>query len=83
MKDPNVQIVTALFEELAARDGVMAALSGRDVEDLVPILKFINAHITNPSFTDHVLPLLQILLDLYEKEVMLILEWLLVKSVSL
>lgn len=69
MKDPNIQIVTALFEELAARDGVMAALSGRDVEDLVPILKFINAHITSPNFTDHILPLLQILLDLYEKEV--------------
>ena len=62
-------MVSAVIEELAARDGLVSALTGRSADDLLSLLTYIDAHISNPTFTDHVTPLLEILLDLYDTEV--------------
>lgn len=69
MKEPDVKVVSAVIEELAARNGIVAALSNRSPDDLQSLLNYIDIHIGNPQFSDHVTPLLQILLDIYEDEV--------------
>lgn len=69
LKEKDIRVVSAVVEELAARDGLVAALSGRSADDLLSLLSYIDVHIGNPQFTDHVTPLLEILLDLYDTEV--------------
>ena len=69
LKEADICVVTTVVEELAARDGLVGALSGRSAEDLMPVLAFIDSHVGNPQFAEFVTPLLEILLNLYEAEV--------------
>lgn len=44
-------MVYSLFQELARRDGLSIALSGRNEEELYPILKYLSRHMTKPRYT--------------------------------
>jgi len=41
-----------MLDELVQRGALRIALSGRSEENLVPVLKFVTRHITNPHFAD-------------------------------
>ena len=43
-------MVYSLLQELARRDGLTIALSGRNEEELYPILKYLSRHMTKPRF---------------------------------
>ena len=43
-------MVYSLLQELARRDGLTVALSGRNEEELYPLLKYLSRHMTEPRF---------------------------------
>ena len=44
------QIIYALLQELARRDGLTFALSGRNEEELYPLLRYLSKFMTNPKY---------------------------------
>ena len=61
----QAQVVASVLQELYVRDGVRLALSGRDVDALLPILKFLCKHITDSHYTALLTDTSMTLLDLY------------------
>ena len=49
-------VVYCLLQELARRDGLSIAVSGRNEQELIPLLKFLVANVTHPRYS-------QLLLD--------------------
>jgi hypothetical protein len=58
-------VVVALLVELAHRDGLRAAVSGRDDVGLEPLLRFLVRHVTNPRYARALLDVCAIVLDVY------------------
>ena len=48
-------MVYSLLQELARRDGLTIALSGRNEEELYPLLKYLARHMTKPRFASFLL----------------------------
>ena len=61
----QAQVVACVLQELSVRDGVRLALSGRDDETLVPVLRFLCKHITDSNYTALLTDTSMIVLDLY------------------
>ena len=61
----EAQVVASVLQELYVRDGVRMALSGRDEDALVPILKFLCKHITDSLYTALLTDTSMTVLDLY------------------
>ena len=55
-------IVYSLLSELAQRDGLTQALSGRDEFSLRPVLQFVIKHVVNPRYSPLLLDVAEILL---------------------
>lgn len=69
MRESDVGSVAAVIEELAARDGLVAALSDRSQEDLLHFMRYMSGQISNPQLAEHVMPLLELLLRIYGTDV--------------
>lgn len=61
----QAQVVASVLQELYVRDGIRLALSGRDEDALVPILKFLCKHITDANYTPLLTDTSMAVLDLY------------------
>lgn len=61
----QAQVVASVLQELYVRDAVRLALSGRDEEALVPILKFLCKFVTDSNYTALLTDTSMVLLDLY------------------
>ncbi|KNC99269.1 snoRNA-binding rRNA-processing protein UTP15 [Spizellomyces punctatus DAOM BR117] len=59
-------IVISVLEELRHRGGLRAALGGRDDKSLEPVLRFIMKHISNPRYSNFLIDIANIILDMYE-----------------
>lgn len=57
--------VLSVILELSRRDALEIALSNRDTESLSRIIKFLEKHITNPSYSKILIPVASLLLDMY------------------
>ncbi|KAJ1934626.1 U3 small nucleolar RNA-associated protein, partial [Kickxella alabastrina] len=57
--------VVSLLQELVHRDGLGTALSGRDELSLDPILRFVIKFIDNPRYTQLLVRVAEVLLDIY------------------
>ncbi|KZT62221.1 WD40 repeat-like protein [Calocera cornea HHB12733] len=58
-------IVFSLIQELVQRDGLRAALAGRDDVFLEPVLRLLLKHVADPRFSDAVCDVAAIVLDIY------------------
>lgn len=59
-------VVLALFEELIRRgDGLRIALQGRAEESIVTLLTFVNRHILKPKYTEVLLKVADMMIELY------------------
>ncbi|GAX79819.1 hypothetical protein CEUSTIGMA_g7259.t1 [Chlamydomonas eustigma] len=61
----KAEIVVTVVEELAARDGLDTALSGRDAASLEPLLHFLSKYIVEPRYGKTVCNLTHRILDIY------------------
>ena len=59
------EVVVSVVEELVRRNGLRAALSGRDQATLQPILSFLIHQITLPPFAGVLISVANLLLDMY------------------
>lgn len=62
-RDPVV--IASLFEEFMRRNSLAVPLSGRNEVSLRPLLQFCVSNVRNPKFTPVVLPVANLILDLY------------------
>lgn len=62
IKTNNPSIILAMFEELNVQGGLVAALSGRDEEAIIPVLRAITKNITTPRFTQFFIYVAEIIL---------------------
>ena len=53
-------IVYSLLQELARRDGLTVALSGRSEDELYPLLKYLSVNMTKPRYTSLLLSICDI-----------------------
>lgn len=60
---PN--IVVAVIDELANRGNLVNALSNRDLDDVIPLLKLIRKHVRNPRYSRKLTNVLDTILDIY------------------
>eukprot|EP01134_Creolimax_fragrantissima_P004839 CFRG4839T1 len=58
-------IVVSLIEELAHRDGLKIAVSGRDEVALTPLLQFLVKNVANPRYSSLLLEVTNMVLDVY------------------
>ncbi|KAJ3231256.1 snoRNA-binding rRNA-processing protein [Chytriomyces hyalinus] len=58
-------VVVSLLEELIHRGGLVIALGGRDDVALVDITNFIHANIVHPRYTDLLVHVAEVILDMY------------------
>jgi U3 small nucleolar RNA-associated protein 15 len=58
-------IVVSVLQELVLRDGISIALANRNEETLLPILLFLIKYIQNPKYTNFLLDICAIFLDMY------------------
>jgi len=65
LKTGNSIVVLSLFEEFMYRQALDIPLSGRNELTLMPILKFLNTHITKPYFAPTLLQVFEKILDIY------------------
>lgn len=65
--DPT--LVLGIVEEMSLTGALGIALSEREPEELIPALNFILKHIKNIRFSNGILSLLRVILDLYEGKV--------------
>lgn len=61
----NPVVVVTVLEELATRQGLTIALSGRDETTLEPLLSFICRYLSNPRYTKLLVDVSHHVLDLY------------------
>jgi len=54
-----------MLEELINREGLRIALAGRDDVSLEPIVKFIMKNIINPNYTELLVDVTNVILDMY------------------
>ncbi|KAJ3020066.1 snoRNA-binding rRNA-processing protein [Thoreauomyces humboldtii] len=59
-------IVISLMEELRNREGLRSALGGRDDKSLEHVLKFVLRYITDPRFSNLLIDVANMLIDMYE-----------------
>ncbi|KAJ2706441.1 U3 small nucleolar RNA-associated protein [Coemansia sp. IMI 203386] len=57
--------IVSLLQELVHRDGLGAALSGRDELSLDPILRFVAKYISHPRYTQLLIRVSNVILDIY------------------
>ncbi|KAJ1645306.1 U3 small nucleolar RNA-associated protein [Coemansia asiatica] len=57
--------VISLLQELVHRDGLGSALSGRDELSLDPILRFVSKYINHPRYTQLLIRVSNVILDIY------------------
>ncbi|CAO3587582.1 unnamed protein product [Absidia cylindrospora] len=67
LKNSNPNIVIALIQELIHRDALSNAISGRDDVALETLVHFLIRHIHNPRYTNVLVDVSEILLDIYHK----------------
>ena len=65
IQDSDVPLVISVLEELMARDGIRAALSGRSYGRLVPIIRILIENITNPRYSYVLTTVAEQIIDLY------------------
>eukprot|EP00124_Ichthyophonus_hoferi_P003221 Ihof_evm3s267 gene=Ihof_evmTU3s267 len=58
-------VVASIIEELQHRGGLKIALSGRDEHTLEPVLMFLEKNIVNPRFSNLLMDVSHIILDIY------------------
>eukprot|EP00795_Rhopilema_esculentum_P006449 gene6449-11894_t len=61
----NQEQVVSLLIELARRDGLKIALSNRDADEIVPIMKFIIRNICKPQYSRILINIAGLILDIY------------------
>ncbi|CAH3163190.1 unnamed protein product [Porites lobata] len=61
----HASLLSSLLQELIRRKGLRTALSGRDEEGLVPLLRFLIRYINNPHFTVVLTDVADTVLDIY------------------
>jgi len=66
LRKPIPIVVYSVLEELINRGGLHVALSNRDDEALLPILRFITKHISIPKFAELLVYVTQVILDIYD-----------------
>ena len=59
------QVVVAVLEELGKRRGLRIALANRDEESLEPVLAFMVRYVTRPRFTNVLIGVTHVLIDIY------------------
>lgn len=59
------EVVVSVVDELRFRGSLEGALSGRELDELCPALRVIRRHVRNPSYTDRLCHLLNVILDMY------------------
>lgn len=64
-QNSNSSYSFALLSELMHRDGLHQALSSRDEVSLLPILRFLFEHITDPRFGSLACDVANVVIDLY------------------
>jgi len=64
-KTHNTAVVISMLEELINREGLKIALAGRDDVSLEPIAKFIMKNIINPNYTELLVDVTNVILDMY------------------
>ncbi|KNC78347.1 hypothetical protein SARC_09220 [Sphaeroforma arctica JP610] len=60
-------IIVSLIEELAHRDGLKIAISGRDEAALTPLLVFLLKHVNNPRYSSLLIEVTNMVLDVYAR----------------
>lgn len=65
LKTRNPLVIVTVLEELSRRNGLVAALSGRDETSLEPLLSFAAKFISNPRFCHLIIKVSHTILDLY------------------
>lgn len=65
-KSPSVLI--AIVEELMIRGSLRGALSGRDLKELCPMLEVVRRNIRKPRFTDRLIHLVNVVIDMYAEK---------------
>jgi U3 small nucleolar RNA-associated protein 15 len=63
------EIVHSMLEELASRAGLHAALAGRSPQQLLPLLRHLSRHITDPRHSQVLAGVAARVLDLYATSV--------------
>ena len=58
-------MTVSVVEELDRRDGLQAALRGRNSATLEPFLRFVVAHVANPRYSSVLISTANIILDMY------------------
>jgi U3 small nucleolar RNA-associated protein 15 len=58
-------MAVSVVEELDRRDGLQAALRGRNSATLEPFLRFVVAHVANPRYSSVLISTANIILDMY------------------
>ncbi|KAI8082758.1 WD40-repeat-containing domain protein [Halteromyces radiatus] len=67
LKVANPNVVVSMLQELIHRDSLMPALTGRDDVSLEPLVRFLMRHIQNPKYTNILVDVSEIVLDIYYK----------------
>lgn len=62
---PRPVLIVSMIEELIHRDGLHAALSGRDEQSLQPIVCFLLRYICNPRYAQLLISVTDLILDIY------------------
>lgn len=65
LKDGSPEVVVSVVEELVQRNGLRIALQGRDHNSLQPVVAFLARHITAPPFSQVLIGVANLLLDMY------------------
>ena len=52
-------VIYSLFQELARRDGLSIALSGRNEEELRPVLEYLRFQVLQPKYASFMLDILE------------------------
>jgi U3 small nucleolar RNA-associated protein 15 len=60
-----LQVVASVVDELAARGGLTAALSGRDAEGVLPVVQHLQRHVTDPRYSLTLSAVCHRFLDMY------------------
>jgi len=63
--DGSPEVVVSVVEELVQRNGLRIALQGRDQQTLQPVVAFLARQITSPPFSQVLIGVANLLLDMY------------------
>lgn len=59
------EVVASMIDELTARGGLSAALSGRSMDTLVPLVDHLRSYIADPRYTQRTVAVAHQVLDMY------------------